>query len=333
LLLRFRCTQPSPGARKYAAYSTIAKGLRMATYNQVQHICRTALKPSKPLSGDKLVRKLGPEHVQFLTSLHTLEQWSGMTMKQRTILFHRSFTDKRIAITTLRRLYLRHGIRCKKVRLEKSMTQRVRRNFVQNCMNLLAEMEQVKREGRILVFADETLFTKRAIKLREWSAKNTNLTADQEDVYVGYRSALASMTAEKGMLLVHVYERPIKEPEFCAHLMKLRSKAGGRPIALFMDNLWVHKNARVQELMAKLDIRPVYNVGYSPEFNPIEAVFSKVKQQFRCKRLHNLVTKIGFNMDTEIEAAFRAIKPAHCASCAQKSLHLLRRAANVSDKP
>ena len=35
LLLRFRCTRPTPGARKYAAYSTIVKGLPMATYNQV----------------------------------------------------------------------------------------------------------------------------------------------------------------------------------------------------------------------------------------------------------------------------------------------------------
>ena len=88
----------------------------------MQHLCRYALKPNKAPSTDKFLRKLGPEHVEFLTSLHTLEQWSGLTMKQRTILFHRRFTDKRIAITTLRRLYLKSGIRCKKVRLEKTMT-------------------------------------------------------------------------------------------------------------------------------------------------------------------------------------------------------------------
>ena len=264
--------------------------------------------------------------------MHTLEQWSGMPMKQRTVLFHRRFPDKRIAITTLRRLYLRHGIRRKKVRQEKTMTQRVRRNFVENCQRLLAEMEQAKREGCIVVFADETLFTKRAIKLNEWSAKNTSLTVDQEDVYVGYRAALASMTEEKGMLLVHVYEHPIKEPEFRVHLSKMRSKAGRRPIALFMDNLWVHKNADIRELMRKLNIRPIYNVAYSPEFNPIEAVFSKVKRQFSCQRLHNLVTKIGFNMDTEAATAFRAITPAHCAACARKSLYLLKRAANVTEQ-
>ena len=253
-------------------------------------------------------------------------------MRQRTVLFHRRFTDKRIAVTSLRRLYLRHGIRCKKVRLEKTMTQRVRRNFVQNCQSLLEQIKQADHEGCTLVFADEICFTKRSLKLREWSSKNTNLTVDQEDVYVGYRAVLASMTAEKGICLVHIYEQPVKEPEFCAHLMKLRSKAGAKPLAIFMDNLWVHKNARVQELMAKLDIRPIYNVPYSPEFNPIEAVFSKVKRRFSCQRLHNLVTKIGFNMDAEIEAAFRSIKPAHCASCARKSLHLLRRGADATDQ-
>ena len=82
LLLRFRCTRPAPGAHKYATYDTIARALRM-TYNQVQHICRTALRPTKKSIADQLVRRLGPEHLQFLTSLHTLEQWSGMTMKQR----------------------------------------------------------------------------------------------------------------------------------------------------------------------------------------------------------------------------------------------------------
>ena len=107
----------------------------------MQHICRAALRPAKTLSGDKLVRKLGPEHVGFLTSLHTLEQWSGLTMKQRTVLFHRRFPDKRIAVTSLRRLYLRHGIRRKRVRLEKAMTQRVRRNFVTSCQRLLEDME------------------------------------------------------------------------------------------------------------------------------------------------------------------------------------------------
>ena len=129
------------------------------------------------------------------------------------------------------------------------------------------------------------------------------------------------------MCLVTTAEGPIKEPEFCSHINRLRARAGRRPIALMMDNLWVHKRPECRELMGRLNIRPIYNVGYSPEFNPIEAIFSKVKRRFSCQRLQNLVTKVGFNMDTEIEAAFKAVTPAHCAACARKSRHLLERAS------
>ncbi len=49
LLLRFRCARPTPDARKYAAYSTIAGALYMP-YNQVQHICRKAMRGEKPVT-------------------------------------------------------------------------------------------------------------------------------------------------------------------------------------------------------------------------------------------------------------------------------------------
>ena len=46
---------------------------------------------------------------------------------------------------------------------------------------------------------------------------------------------------------------------------------------MFCDQLAVHKSQVVKPYYESLDIVPVYNVGYSPEFNGIEAVFSKVK--------------------------------------------------------
>ena len=35
-----------------------------------------------------MVTKLSQEHVDFLTSLRTLEKWAGETLMKRTILFH-----------------------------------------------------------------------------------------------------------------------------------------------------------------------------------------------------------------------------------------------------
>jgi hypothetical protein len=115
LLLRFRTTKPKASTRKYVAYSTIAKILGIR-YNTVQHLCRHALKPVKEITPEKMVRVLSKEHIDFLLHLRTLELWSGKTLKQRTVLFHRKFTDKRIAVTSLRKLYVKHGIKRKKVR-------------------------------------------------------------------------------------------------------------------------------------------------------------------------------------------------------------------------
>ena len=93
-----------------------------------------------------------------------------------------------------------------------------------------------------------------------------------------------------------------------------------------MDQLNVHKAHRVKDWYDKLDIIPVYNVSYSPEFNPIESVFSRVKAIFNRRRLNCLVNKIGFNVDETIRTALKAVEVSHCAACVRKSRELLNKA-------
>lgn len=176
-MLRFRTVHPSKKSLKYVSYRNIAKALNL-TENEVQHICRKSLKPEKILTLKKKSRQLDQQHIDFLLNPRTLEQWAGFTMKQRTVMFHRQFTDKRIAITSLTRLYLKNGVKRKKVRQEKNMPGRVREDFRQRCVNLLDEINRVKREGLPIVYLDETLFGKRSIALKEWSNKNSNLTVN-----------------------------------------------------------------------------------------------------------------------------------------------------------
>ena len=71
--------------------------------------------------------------------------------------------------------------------------------------------------------------------------------------------------------------------------------------------------------MVELDIKPIFNVGYSPEFNPIERVFSKVKRRFNAKRLSDLANRRGFNFDSRITAAFKEVTVGDCANCVRKS--------------
>ena len=54
---------------------------------------------------------------------------------------------------------------------------------------------------------------------------------------------------------------------------------------MYMDNLAVHKTAAVREEMEKMNIEPVFSPAYSPDYNPIEYIFSKLKGIVRKWRL------------------------------------------------
>ena len=120
-----------------------------------------------------------------------------------------------------------------------------RQRFQQSCRDLLSKLEQMQRENKKIIYLDEINFTKRSLSLREWSHKNSNLTVDQKDVYIGYRSVIATMTAENGIGCITIHQQAINHSDFIVFLQKLRRKHVNRSLALFMDNLAVHKSRDV----------------------------------------------------------------------------------------
>lgn len=90
-------------------------------------------------------------------------------MKQRVIRFHRVYPNKRVAVTSLRRLYLKHGIRRKKLRQEKVIPSAQKLHYAENCREVLTELNGAKVGGRLLIYLDEITFTKRSLLAREWS--------------------------------------------------------------------------------------------------------------------------------------------------------------------
>ncbi|CAG8802687.1 17592_t:CDS:2, partial [Racocetra fulgida] len=47
---------------------------------------------------------------------------------------------------------------------------------------------------------------------------------------------------------------------------------------LIMDNLRIHKNKKIRELLKQKNIEPIYIVPYFPQLNPTEWFFNTVKQ-------------------------------------------------------
>jgi transposase len=54
---------------------------------------------------------------------------------------------------------------------------------------------------------------------------------------------------------------------------------------VIMDNLSPHKNAKVRKLFASAGVKVLYLPPYSPELNPIEMSFSKLKSMVRKEKI------------------------------------------------
>jgi transposase len=96
-----------------------------------------------------------------------------------------------------------------------------------------------------------------------------NLSVDQADVYQGYRAVVTTMTAEYGVGLTIIHNTAVNSNDFIDFLQALRRHFPNRLLALFMDNLTVHRSLTVKPYYEQLNIMPVWNVSYSPEFAPI----------------------------------------------------------------
>ena len=58
-----------------------------------------------------------------------------------------------------------------------------------------------------------------------------------------------------------------------------------------MDNMRVHHSGVSKQAYESLKIIPVFNIAYSPQFNPIESVFSMVKAKYKKLLLKTLIDK------------------------------------------
>ena len=56
-----------------------------------------------------------------------------------------------------------------------------------------------------------------------------------------------------------------------------------------MDNLSVHRSNEVKERMNEMSIAYIFGPPYSPDYNPIESVFSIAKRELKRKRLEAII--------------------------------------------
>ena len=87
--------------------------------------------------------------------------------------------------------------------------------------------------------------------------------------------------------MVHyaLYDLAVNTDSFVEFLHQLREKHGDGRFILYMDSLKVHTSNRSWDTYKELNIEPLMAPVYSPDYNPIEMMFSKLKGIVKRMRL------------------------------------------------
>jgi len=130
----------------------------------------------------------------------------------------------------------------------------------------------------------------------------------------GKNTTLLSSMSLSGMGPSMVVEGGANGAVFEGYLREMLVPALGKGDVVVMDNLSVHKSERVREMIEGAGAEILYLPPYSPEFNPIEEAFSKIKNLLRkagARVREALVEAIGETLSEVTEEDARAFFE-HC---------------------
>jgi transposase len=137
-----------------------------------------------------------------------------------------------------------------------------------------------KVEGRRFVFVDECSTNTSLTPLYAWSRRGERAHCRVPRNWGANVTLLSSMST-KGMGPSLAVEGPTTGEVFEAYLEQVLGPALRKGQVVVMDNLSAHKGSRVRELIEERGCELIYLPPYSPDFNPIEEAFSKIKGLLR----------------------------------------------------
>ena len=131
-----------------------------------------------------------------------------------------------------------------------------------------------------LVFIDETWTKTNMAPLRGWGEKGKRLRAF---VPHGHWKTLTFLAAlrQDGITAPCVFDGPISGDNFLRYVEQFLAPTLRPGDIVIMDNLGSHKGEAVRARIRSAGARLLFLPAYSPDLNPIEQVFAKLKHLLR----------------------------------------------------
>jgi transposase len=153
-----------------------------------------------------------------------------------------------------------------------------------------------------LVFIDETSTSTNMVRLRGRCRRGQRLIGRVPQGHWKTMTFVAGLRHNK-VVAPFVVDGPMDRASFLVYLEQCLTPTLKRGDTVIIDNLPAHKGAAVDRLIAAVHATLLYLPKYSPDLNPIEQAFSKLKALLRkaaertvpalCRRIGKLVAKFS----------------------------------------
>ena len=270
------------------------------------------------------LRFLKAHEKAWLVNARTLRQQTGMSLVDRCQQFQKEFPAGHMNPTLLRLVYAMHKIKKRALRWYKQPKDQDPEKVRQQLTTMKRLLTRARNDGYRVVYLDETCFTRSTMPKAEYCLQGENMPADLANLQEPTLAVLSAISKENGQEHYQVYKDSVNVQKFKQYLQELRAKNGDEKIALFLDNLSAHRSEKSKAEAAKLGFRFIFNVPYSPEYNPIEFVFSKVKQRFRTLRARKLAGVTQDGHEAMLRQAVESVRKKDIVNCVNHVLKMLK---------
>ena len=170
------------------------------------------------------------------------------------------------------------------------------------------KLEQSRLDAPRLVFIDETAVTTKMVRHRGRSPRGERLVAS---VPHGHWKTLTLVAALRinGLTAPYVIDGAMDGPSFLAYVEQILAPTLRKGDIVFMDNLRTHKIDGVRHAVEAVGAKVRYLPAYSPDLNPIEMAFSKLKTALRKGAARTVTTLMKL-----IGKLIKTFAPEQCAT-------------------
>lgn len=139
---------------------------------------------------------------------------------------------------------------------------------------------KMRQEPHRLIFLDETGTTTKMDRLRGWAKRGERVHDHAPFGHWGTQTFIAGLRCD-GLVAPWVLDGPMNRLAFETYIETQLAPALCKGDVVILDNLSSHKSTKATEILRQQGAWFLFLPAYSPDLNPIEMAFSKLKAHLR----------------------------------------------------